>query len=283
MPITTNTDTSSISFTAHYTGQVWARHGLAHPAWQTLLGKGLYTALSPFEWLNGKILGTDIRTFLLQRHLLIDHLLHKAIAKHPHLQVVELACGLSPRGQRFCSQYPALRYLEADLPAMAKQKNHLLGQLGALSARHYATPVDIFAQGQHSIAAILNQHLRVSAPVLIITEGLVNYFPLATITPVWQQLAKILRQHPAGYYLTDSYLLNEQSFARTIKQLSRILGAASRSQVSFHFADTESVAPYFAQQGFSGTQIHNPADYYNVLPLPISRGLPFVNILAMRA
>lgn len=277
------TSTSSISFTAHYTGQVWACHGLSHPAWQTTLGKGLYGALGPFEWCARKIIGTDFRTFLLQRHLLIDHLLHQAIAKHPNLQVVEIACGLSPRGQRFCSQYPNLRYIETDLPSMARRKNALLRKQNLRSPLHYATPVDVFAKGRHSINAVFSEHLHNNAPVLVITEGLVNYFPLATITPVWQQLAHTLQQYPAGYYLSDNYLLNEQRFAGTIGKLSRVLGTAARSKVSFHFAGEAEIASYFQQLGFSETHLYNPAEYYRTLSLPISRGKPLVSIIANKA
>lgn len=278
-----NNSTSSISFTAHYTGQVWANHGLSYPTWQTNLGKALYGVLGPFEWCARKVIGTDFRTFLLQRHLLIDHLLHQAIAKHPNLQVVELACGLSPRGQRFCSQYPNLRYIETDLPAMAKRKNTLLRQQTLRSSRHYATPVDVFAEGRHSIDAVFNEHLHNNAPVLVITEGLVNYFPLAIITPVWQQLAHALQRYPAGYYLSDNYLLNEQRFVGTIGKLSQILGATARSKVSFHFTDQANIAPYFQQLGFNDTHLYSPADYYHSLSLPISRGKPLVTIIANKA
>lgn len=40
-------DTSSISFTALYTGQVWVRNGLSEPFFQTRSGALLYGAMSP--------------------------------------------------------------------------------------------------------------------------------------------------------------------------------------------------------------------------------------------
>ena len=70
-----STDTSSISFTAHYTGHVWYRNGLSAPAFNTREGNFYYTALTPFEFVGGKLIGTNIRESLLQRHFLIDHLI----------------------------------------------------------------------------------------------------------------------------------------------------------------------------------------------------------------
>src|SRR5690606_26566802 len=81
MPNHDRLDTSSISFTALYTGHVWAANGLSAPAFHTRTGQLFYHALAPFEYLGGKLVGGNIRTFLLQRHHLIDHLVEQAIAE----------------------------------------------------------------------------------------------------------------------------------------------------------------------------------------------------------
>lgn len=276
-------DTSSISFTAHYTGQVWAKNGLSHPQWQTPTGRFLYHALSPFEWVGKHLIGGNIRTFLLQRHLIIDHLLHQALARHPNLQVVEIACGLSPRGARFCEQYPQLRYIEADLPAMAKRKNKLLKKVGAYSPRHFALPLDFFRKDELGLRALFSQHLDKKAPVLVITEGLINYFELATLAPVWQELAQLLAQFPQGYYLTDNYpLLDDDPNKAVMETLSGLLGLVSRSNVNFHFNNVEAIAPHYQELGFTQVTVHNPKDYYQSLLLPENRGKPLVHVLEMQ-
>src|SRR5699024_10590770 len=256
-------DTSSISFTAHYTGQVWAKNGLSNPQWQTATGRFLYYALSPFEWAGKHIIGGNIRTFLLQRHLIIDHLLHQTIERHPNLQVVEIACGLSPRGARFCQQYPQLRYLEADLPAMAKRKNKLLKKVGAHSQRHFALPLDFFRQDALGLETLFTQHLDKDAPVLVITEGLINYFELDSLAPVWRKLAQLLKPFPQGYYLTDNDpLLDNDPDKKVMKTLSELLGWVSRSNVNFHFNNLEAIAPHCQKLGFKHVVVHNPEDYY---------------------
>ena len=72
-------DTSSISFTALYTGHVWYANGMSAPAFHNAGGSMLYHALMPFEFIGKQIAGGNIKTFLLQRHLIIDALVEKAI------------------------------------------------------------------------------------------------------------------------------------------------------------------------------------------------------------
>ena len=91
-------DTSSISFTAHYTGYVWYKNNLSHKAFATKQGFAFYQLLRPIEVLAKYFIGSDIKTTLLQRHQLIDRELSQLIGQHPDLQILELACGLSPRG-----------------------------------------------------------------------------------------------------------------------------------------------------------------------------------------
>ena len=272
-------DTSSISFTALYTGHVWTRDGISAPFFRTRGGAFLYGALAPFEFVGRHIVGGNIRTFLLQRHHLIDHRLHQLIEAGV-TQVVEIACGLSPRGHRFCQQYPQLTYLETDLPDMAHRKQQLLQEHEVLSDRHRVMPINIFAEdGELSLTHVLSQ-LDQSKPVVVITEGLVNYFPLPVISEFWTKLATALSAFPQGTYLTDNYpLYRGMPFYRTLKVLGNLLGAVSRSQVGFHFhADDEAIA-HFKAQGFDNLLIHNPADHYGQLPIPVTRGNPMVRIL----
>ena len=272
-------DTSSISFTALYTGHVWTRDGISAPFFRTRGGAFLYGALAPFEYVGRHVVGGNIRTFLLQRHHLIDHRLHQLI-NDGVTQVVEIACGLSPRGHRFCQQYPQLTYIETDLPDMARRKQQLLKEHGVLSERHRVQPINIFAEdGELSLDHVLGQ-LDQSKPVVVITEGLVNYFPLEVISDFWRKLASALTAFPRGTYLTDNYpLYKGMPFYRTLKVLGGMLGTVSRSQVGFHFHSGMEAADHFHSLGFHNLTIHNPADYYGKLPIPKTRGNPMVRIM----
>lgn len=277
-------DTSSISFTALYTGHVWYANGLSAPAFHTRRGSVFYHALAPFEYVGGKIAGGNIRTFLLQRHHLIDHLVRDAIEQRGVRQVLEIACGLSPRGYRFRQQYPDLKYVEADLPDMAARKHRLLSAQQCLNEMHRVVPLNIFStEGVDAMESIADKCFDRSQPLLVITEGLVNYFSLESISPFWQRLQEMLAGYAGGTYLTDNYpLFHDHPFHRTMKTLGGMLGAASRSQVSFHFGSDQEAESHFRELGFASVVVHNPKDFYRLLPIPQSRGNPFVRVIEAR-
>src|SRR3954469_16681106 len=121
----------AISPTAHYTGAVWARNGLSHPALETLEGRFMVESTRPAE-LGLRLIGAPrIEAFLLARHRIIDRLLGEAIADGRVGQVVEIAAGMSPRGWRFTRDHgDAITYVEADLPGMAARKRRALERAG---------------------------------------------------------------------------------------------------------------------------------------------------------
>lgn len=125
-------DSAHITPSAHYTGYVWFRHRLAEPAFATVFGRWVHGFVAPINWGAQLGFGLNIEDFLLQRHLMIDARLTQAVEREGVVQVVEMACGLSPRGRRFRQRYPQLRYLEADLPPMAARKAALLREQGWL-------------------------------------------------------------------------------------------------------------------------------------------------------
>ena len=276
-------DTSSISFTALYTGHCWVANGLSAEPFRTRMGAFYYHSLAPFEALGKKLVGGNIRTFLVQRHLLIDHLVRQAVENEGVTQVLEIACGLTPRGYRFMREYPELDYLEADLPDMAARKQRLLETLPETEPRPRVLPINVFAtEGELSPDHVFGQLDR-SKPVLVITEGLVNYFDTDTISGFWKRLSALLEGFPKGIYLTDNYpMYHDHPFYRTMTVLRRMLGSVSRSSVSFHFGSDEEAREHMQAMGFNRVRIHNPRDYYDTLSMPRSRGNPFVRIIESR-
>jgi O-methyltransferase involved in polyketide biosynthesis len=258
--MTTKTDTSSISFTAHYTGYVWQHYGLSFPGFATRRGRVFFQALRPFEALARVIVGTDIRTTLLQRHALIDRQLTALISAHPDLQILEIACGLSPRGLRFSQQYPHITYVEADLPGMVQHKHRLLAQKAKPDARHRLCVCNILTRDNtDSLETVIAREFMTEKPLVVITEGLVNYFDLNTISSVWQRLGLSLKSFPLGVYLSDIYPeVSHHRAARLITAANRLLRHASRSRFSLHFRDDAAIASHFKQLGFSAVTVMNP-------------------------
>lgn len=278
-----NNDTSSISFTAHYTGYVWHHYGLSGKSFATAQGHTYYTLLRPFECAARRLLGTDIKTTLLQRHFLIDRELERLIATYPDLQIVELACGLSPRGHRFTQKHRSITYIETDLPGMVARKRPLLAGIGSLSERHRVVTCNILDRNTpDSLENVIARECSNTRPLVVITEGLVNYFELATISTMWQRLATLLKDFPLGVYLTDVYPEVEgHRFAGIIKASNRLLRTASRSRFMLHFSSDHSMQSHFLGQGFAQTTVFNPD--HEKTGAPAARGGAIVRVIRAQA
>ncbi|GLK91826.1 class I SAM-dependent methyltransferase [Pseudomonas turukhanskensis] len=261
-------DSAHISPSAHYTGYVWYRHHLSDAAFATPFGRWVHGLLTPIAWGARVGFGLDIEHLLLQRHLLLDARLTAAIEERGVRQVVEIACGLSPRGRRFCQRYPELRYLEADLPGMAVRKRLLLHSEGWLNGRHQVRSVDILAE--QSLEALF-AGLDRTEPVLVITEGLVNYFERPVIEGFWTVLAAQLKAFPQATYLTDLYPdLKEHPRYRQLRWGVDIVGRLTRGNYPLHYRNAGEIVEAFARCGFARTQVLDPALHSQGLP-PITQ------------
>ncbi len=118
---------------------------------------------------------------------------------------------------------------------------------------------------------------------LVITEGLVNYFDLATIKGFWNRLAAVLSTYPDGIYVTDLYPdFKWHPVTRFVDTFIHGLAFATRSRVSLHFRTEDSIRQGFRECGFGQTIVHIPESYYDVLPIPVQRMPSLVRVLENR-
>ena len=279
------TDSSGISFTALYTGAVWHRHGLSDDLLATDTGRWLYRLMTPFETASQALTGGNLRTFLLQRHLILDALIERALDEHGITQVLEIACGLSPRGLRLRQRHPQLHMVEADLPEMAARKAARLAAAGHLDANHQVVPIDILAEaGDRALETVIASVFDNRQPVVVITEGLTSYFSLAAMSDFWRRLQGALSQRPGSIYLTETYYRPSGPLLKmALATLGGALGTLTRSQVSFHFRDDAEAGDHFRRCGFDAVAFHDPRKWYDALPIPRSRAEPLVRIIEARA
>jgi len=277
-------DSSGISFTALYTGAVWHRYGLSDEVLATNQGRWLYHLMTPFEASSKALIGGNIRTFLLQRHLIIDHLIEQALDRGV-TQVLEIACGMSPRGIRLRDKHPQLHMVEADLPDMATRKAARLLVSGRLGDNHQVMPIDILTEsGEQSLEAVLTRAFDNNDPVIVVTEGLTSYFSLPVISEFWKRLAALMQLRPGSVYLSESYLMPNHLLLRgALTSLGGLLGAVTRSDVSFHFLNDQQAVEHFKGCGFPSVAVHNPANFYGRLPIPESRNDPMVRVVEARS
>lgn len=249
-----------ISFTAHYTGYIWFKEGISHAALASNKGRWLVKLVSPLENWAELIIGDSMRTTLRQRHRLIDRQLDRFLAEHPDAQVLEIATGLSPRGWRYRQKYPHLVYVEADLPEMAAAKRQALSEIETPAARIEA--VDLFGEGFQDLLDSFDHE----KPLVIISEGLVNYFTKDMLHDLWSRLATGLKQFSIGVYLTDLYPEPvTRRLAKLIWNSSKILKAVSRSAFAFHFVSPSEVVNAMHSAGFQQSQVLQPSDQSKII------------------
>ncbi len=251
-----------ISPTAHYTGEVWRRHGLSHPWLATAEGRIMFEAVHPLMAASRALGGPSLEAYLLARHLAIDAVLERAIEHRGISQVVELAAGMSPRGWRFANRYgDRLTYLEADLPAMAERKRRALGRIGSVSASHRVREVDVLRpDGVGAVTAELDP----GRGVAIITEGLLGYLPTDAVLGLWERLAETLAPFPSGRYISDLHLGSVTS--PLVRGFRVGLGVFVRGRVYLHFQDAADAEERLRAGGFAAAAVR-PAARLAELPI----------------
>ncbi len=252
---------ASISPTGHYTGYIWARHGLSHPALVTNTGRFLFQLFRPVIWLAGATGAPRADSFLLTRHRLIDLRLAEAIESGRVTQVIEVAAGLAARGWRMKQRFgDRLTYIEADLPDMAQAKREALARIGPLTPGHHIVDIDaLLDTGPTSldgVAAALDR----SQGVAIITEGLLNYFSLDNVRSMWQRFARTLAEFERGYYWADLYLSADLA-GPGVSPFLKLLSTFVRGRVHLHFATAEEVHAELKADGFPYARLIEPAEF----------------------
>ncbi|WP_034268161.1 class I SAM-dependent methyltransferase [Haloechinothrix halophila] len=254
-----------ISPTAHYTGYVWVRNGLSHPALATGAGRLFCHALAPANATSARLGQPHLEHYLLARHTVIDHLLTEAIEQGRVAQVVEVAAGLSGRGLRFTQRFgDAITYIEADLPGMAERKRRMLRATGEQAATHCVEDVDAMRDSGPGSLADLASNLDPAKGLAIITEGLVNYFDQASVQTMWTRFASVLSGFSAGLYLSDIHLRGNQG--RLDRAAVAALSAFVRGQVHLHFTGTQDAETALRKAGFAEATLRRPDAFAGTLP-----------------
>jgi O-methyltransferase involved in polyketide biosynthesis len=243
----------AISPTAHYTGETWVRNGLSHPQLATWQGRLFYDALALPNAVSRRLGRPSLDGLLLARHRIIDALLDELVQRGVS-QVVEAACGMSPRGWRFSERYgDALTYIEADLPPMARRKREALAQMGSLSDHHRVADLDILRDGHLNSLEGLVEQLDPNKGLVIVTEGLLTYFDSETVEALWARLALALRPFATGVYLADLRIGNPGVSERTFGLL---LGAFVRGRVHAYAGGEASAEAALCAAGFKQASLH---------------------------
>jgi O-methyltransferase involved in polyketide biosynthesis len=251
---------NAISPTAHYTATVWARHGLSDPALVTPTGQLLFGALRAPMALSKALGGPTLEGYLIARHRLIDRLLEEAIRERGVSQVIEIACGMSPRGLRFSRSFgDRITYIEADLPDMATLKQRALERTGSLGAHHRVVEVDALSEDGPRSVASLAEALDTERGTAVITEGLLSYLDRGSVDGLWRRIAGALRRFTDGLYLSDLHISSEgRGPVADVFMLA--LSAFVRGRVRVHFDRPDDALAAARAAGFAHAALRRPVE-----------------------
>ncbi len=264
-------ESARISPTAHYTGYVWCRHGLAPAEWATREGRAMVAFMKvPMMVASLTNHGMTLEKMLLQRHRIIDWVLERAVASREVGQIVEVAAGHSGRGLRFARRYPELVYVEGDLPAVVARKRAMLERVGwKPSAHHDVIELDALAdRGPQSLFDAVGPRLDRARGTAIVTEGLIGYFARPDLDGMWRRFARFLGGYPAGLYASDCGVASDHRRSPARHAFRRFLGVVARGTVHIHFADEAALRDALAAAGLGRAEVHRPSALAAQLQLP---------------
>jgi O-methyltransferase involved in polyketide biosynthesis len=255
VPVIEAEGSGAISPTAHYTGETWVRNGLSHPQLATWQGRALHRGLALPLAASRAVGGGTLDGLLLARHRIIDSILDDLI-RGGVSQVVEVACGMSPRGWRFTERFgDRLTYIEADLPAMAQRKRDALERMDSLTERHPVVDLDALQEdGPGSLEALV-ETLDPAKGLAIITEGLLTYLEDDTVDALWARLATLLGRFDKGVYLSDLRFA-KQDRGVPERAFDVILSAFVRGKVHPYRGDEATAEAVLHDAGFKEVHLH---------------------------
>jgi O-methyltransferase involved in polyketide biosynthesis len=272
----------AISPTAHYTGETWVRNGLSHPELATWQGRLLHGTLALPNAASKMFGGPTLEALLLARHRIIDALLDERI-RGGVSQVIEVACGMSPRGWRFRERYgDQLTYVEADLPAMAQRKREALARMGSLDDRHRVVDLDILGDGRPGSLESLVESLDPAKGLAIVTEGLLVYFDDPTVEALWARLAGMLRPFSTGVYLADLRIARPER-GMSERAFERLLGAFVRGKVHPYGGDEAAAEADLLTAGFEQVRLHRCDEHPAAAEVSGDAGTGMVSIVEAEA
>lgn len=275
-------DSARISPTAHYTGYVWARHGLSVPALATARGRLYYGALRPANAALRALGAASLDDMLLARHRVIDHLLEQEIEAGRVSQILELASGLSPRGARLSAAHPSCTYIEGDLPAMVADKRRRLARGGSARPNLRVVTLDALAEhGPESLDAVVDA-LDPSRGTAVVSEGLLMYFDEQTVRRLWERIAAALAGFPVGVYFCDMLTTSEARRVLLARPFRHALSVFARGRVHFPFADADAAIRALLDAGFAAAEAPLAASFSAELPVSSPVQSAFVRVAAAR-
>jgi O-methyltransferase involved in polyketide biosynthesis len=258
-------EAGDLSVTALYTNGAWTWAGL--PGADLLASReanATFDATNLVLAIGGAIVSApSLRCSLVQRHVMIDHLLAQAGARH----VLELAAGLSRRGVAVSAD-PDVTYTEVDRAPVIDRKRRLLERTPAGRAALARPNLRLVAADLADAPLAELVTAPAGAPLFVIAEGLLMYLDAAAQRALCARVRGLFDGRP-GTFVFDLVPVGERPRAGRI---GRVLGwALGRATGGAGFADDartrDDIAADLRGLGFA-VELVEPRDVAGAWNLP---------------
>jgi O-methyltransferase involved in polyketide biosynthesis len=210
--------------------------------------EGLFGKREALVWMSA---------MLESRYKSLSALLKREMKEKGITQVLELACGIQPRGLLESSD-PAVTYIETDLPEMAKEKIALVNELEptALERQNYSIlPLNILDKEQlDQVAAKFGQ-----GKIAIINEGLLPYLSKEEKAIAAGNIHSVLKER-GGVWITPD-VSNRERMRKLIEMFpgageatQKISMATGRNMKENGIGDLEATRKFYSDLGFNTTE-----------------------------
>lgn len=208
---------------------------------------------------------------IFQRRITLSKDIDKLAKSYKPEQIIELACGYSPRGLIMTQRDPSLVYIETDFPAVIERKRRILEEIEssegiALSKNHHLVSLDaIEGDISQSLRSLIDKNKR----TLVIAETLANYLNPSEHDFLMDNVEKMLDRFKHGAYLSHEGKSRLPGFFGKLLLFYRDRIAKTKSYT--HFENALQIRSYFLQRGFKKIEVVDSEESNNIIYLVVRK------------
>lgn len=201
------------------------------------------------------IVPKDYLKKISQKRVRLSKELDKLIESYHPEQIIELACGYSPRGLILTQKNPNLIYVETDFSAVIAKKKRIFREIErkeeiTLSKNHHLVKFDAVGKSLYgSLKKLIDRKKR----TLVVAETLASYLSPSEHELLIKNVKEVLDKVKEGAYLSHEGKGMLSGFFGKLLIFYRNKVAKTRSHK--HFANSKEIKNYFLKKGFKNVRV----------------------------
>jgi len=215
----------------------------------------------------GRFIPSSYLSQLFHRRVQLSEDINQLISAYKPQQIIELACGYSPRGLLMTQKNPKLVYIETDFVSVIERKKKIFKEVEAaekiqLSKNHHLIGIDVIGSNLYSsLKTLINKNKR----TLVVAETLNSYLNPAEFDFSIQNILALLKRTNNGAYLSHEGKSRLPGFFGKMLLFYRDRIAKTKSYK--HFASVREIRESFLERGFKKVQTLNSEASNNIIYL----------------